>query len=240
MVTSCGRTLARAGPGRSRPRRRRASERRTPRERLLTAALPAVGQAPVSPAGGQLGLARDLGGRRLGHLAGLGHPLERELHCWAGRPPHRPSRSGRPSARRTESSLTGVLDFALDRTAQRTRPEHRIVARSDSRSWRRAAAPDPCRGTCARSWASTPATTTGTARTSAASNDHPTTRTKPARRWTGRSSGARCAAARGWTLIEDAGRPRVSQLFIDALTAAERPYQTPAHLSARASVRSGG
>ena len=43
--------------------------------------------------------------------------------------------------------------------------------------------------------ASTPAITTGTARTSPASNDHPTTTARPARRWTRRSSGGRCSAA---------------------------------------------
>jgi len=35
-------------------------------------------------AGGRLGLARDLGGRRVGHLAGLGHPLKRELRFRSG------------------------------------------------------------------------------------------------------------------------------------------------------------
>ena len=39
------------------------------------------------------------------------------------------------------------------------------------------------------------ALTTGTARTSPASNDHPTTTTRPARHWTCRSSGERCSAA---------------------------------------------
>ena len=38
-------------------------------------------------------------------------------------------------------------------------------------------------GTCDRYWASTPAITTATARTSPASNDHPTTTAKRARRW---------------------------------------------------------
>src|SRR5205814_579972 len=55
----------------------------------LTAArvvLLAVGQVPVGPAGGRLTLARDLGlgGRRVGHLVGLGHALERELRVLAG------------------------------------------------------------------------------------------------------------------------------------------------------------
>ena len=47
-------------------------------------------------------------------------------------------------------------------------------------------------GTCGRYWASMSAITTGTARTSPASNDHPTEMTKPAYRWTCRSSDARC------------------------------------------------
>jgi len=38
-------------------------------------------------------------------------------------------------------------------------------------------------GTCGQSWASTPTITMGTARTSPASNDHPTTTAKRARRW---------------------------------------------------------
>jgi hypothetical protein len=50
-------------------------------------------------------------------------------------------------------------------------------------------------GTFYRSWTSTPGTTTGTARTSPASNDRPTTTTKPARHWTCQSSGARYSAA---------------------------------------------
>jgi hypothetical protein len=50
-------------------------------------------------------------------------------------------------------------------------------------------------GTCARFWASTPAITTGTARTSLASNDRPTTMTRPARRWSCRSSGERSLVA---------------------------------------------
>ena len=62
-----------------------------------------------------------------------------------------------------------------------------------------ASAPTGCsstaNGTCARFWASTPAITTATARTSLASNDRPTTMTSPARRWTCRSSGARCSVA---------------------------------------------
>src|SRR5487761_544142 len=41
------------------------------------AVLLAVAQAPVSTAGGRLALARDLGGRRVGHLTGPGHALER-------------------------------------------------------------------------------------------------------------------------------------------------------------------
>jgi len=48
---------------------------------------------------------------------------------------------------------------------------------------------------CDRYWASMPAITTATARTSPASNDHPTTTAKRARRWTYRSSGGRCSAA---------------------------------------------
>ncbi len=48
--------------------------------------------------------------------------------------------------------------------------------------------------TCARSWESTAAITTGTARTNPASNDHPTTTTRPTRRWTCQSSGARSSA----------------------------------------------
>jgi hypothetical protein len=47
-------------------------------------------------------------------------------------------------------------------------------------------------GTCGQSWASMSAITTGTVRTSPASNDHPTEMTRPAYRWTCRSSGARC------------------------------------------------
>src|SRR5260370_42397519 len=55
--------------------------------RVLTPAhgwvLLAVGQAPVSTAGGRLALARDLGGRRVRHRVGLGHALERELRFLA-------------------------------------------------------------------------------------------------------------------------------------------------------------
>jgi putative transposase len=50
-------------------------------------------------------------------------------------------------------------------------------------------------GTCGRSWTTTPAITTGTARISPASSDRATTMTRPARRWTCQSSGARCSAA---------------------------------------------
>ena len=50
-------------------------------------------------------------------------------------------------------------------------------------------------GTCGQSWASTPSTTTGTARTSPASNDRPTTTTKPTFRWTCRSTGGKSSAA---------------------------------------------
>jgi hypothetical protein len=50
-------------------------------------------------------------------------------------------------------------------------------------------------GTCGQSWASTPSTTTGTARTSPASDDRPTTTTKPTFRWSCRSSGGKCSAA---------------------------------------------
>jgi len=50
-------------------------------------------------------------------------------------------------------------------------------------------------GTCDRYWASMSAITTATARTSPASNDHPTTTARRARRWTYRSSGGRCSAA---------------------------------------------
>ena len=55
--------------------------------RVLTPAhgwvLLAVGQAPVSTAGGRLALARDLGGRRVRNRVGLGHALERELRLLA-------------------------------------------------------------------------------------------------------------------------------------------------------------
>ena len=46
-----------------------------------------------------------------------------------------------------------------------------------------------------RSWTTTSAITTATARTSPASNDRPTTTTKPTFRWTCRSSGGKCSAA---------------------------------------------
>ena len=51
-------------------------------------------------------------------------------------------------------------------------------------------------GTCGQSSASTQGVTTGTARTSPVGNDYPTTTARPASRWTCRSSGARCSAAR--------------------------------------------
>ena len=50
-------------------------------------------------------------------------------------------------------------------------------------------------GTFYRSWTTTSAIRTATARTSPASNDRPTTTTKPAFRWTCRSSGGKCSAA---------------------------------------------
>ena len=50
-------------------------------------------------------------------------------------------------------------------------------------------------GTFYRSWTTTSPITTATARISPASNDRPTTTTKPTFRWTCRSIGGKCSAA---------------------------------------------
>ena len=50
-------------------------------------------------------------------------------------------------------------------------------------------------GTFYRSWTTTSPITTATARTRLPSNDRPITTTKPAFRWTCRSSGGKCSAA---------------------------------------------
>ena len=103
-----------------------------------------------------------------------------------------------------DAKFTGAFDeifvsegVKVVRTRRRLRA--RTVMPRDGYAPREPSAPTGCsstaNGTCARSWASTPATTTGTATTSPASNDHPTTTAKPARRLTCRSSAAKCSAA---------------------------------------------
>src|SRR6266566_9815120 len=88
----------------------------------------AVGQAPVSTAGGRLAPARDLGGRRVRNRVGLGHALERELRFLAVAFDVDDDDLARPQL--AEEDLLGqhVLDRPLDRAAQRPGPEDRVVA----------------------------------------------------------------------------------------------------------------
>ena len=103
-----------------------------------------------------------------------------------------------------DAKFTGAFDaiFASEgvkKSRPRRGPRARTVMPRDGYAAHEPSAPTGCsstaNGTCGQSSASTPAITTGTARTSPASNDHPTTTARPARRWTCRSSGARCSVA---------------------------------------------
>ena len=103
-----------------------------------------------------------------------------------------------------DAKVTSVFDaiFAgegVKRSRSRRGPRARTAMPRDGCAPHEPSAPTGCsstaNGTCDRYWASMSAITTGTARTSPASNDHPTGTTKPAYRWTCRSSGGRCSAA---------------------------------------------
>src|SRR5436190_23441764 len=82
----------------------------------------AVSQAPVDPADGRLAV--DLGGRRVGHLVGPGHALERELRFRSGA--LHIDCDDLAGLQLTEEDLLrqAVLDLPLDRAAERPRAEH--------------------------------------------------------------------------------------------------------------------
>jgi hypothetical protein len=103
-----------------------------------------------------------------------------------------------------DAKFTGVFDMIFAGEGVKTvrippRTPRANCTPRDGYARHEPSAPTACsstaNGTCDRCWASTPGITTGTARTSPASNDRPTTTTKPACRWTCQSSGARCSAA---------------------------------------------